>query len=284
MAGPGDLVLTVPALRSNATSGRTLLWSGGIGDFLHYVSRLDGFLDSLPRAAEVTVFVEATNPDNVRSLLGRCLAGIHVEYVPARLHWTKTNPLLDPTFAGDRADRPAFRYLAQRADLIEDWFLPSFCQQYPVRTARLDWLRVASPEPAVAIAARDKGFLWFPEESLVRRVAARLGQRGLFSLGTADEALPYLPAFEACPSAEAALIRACAASLLIGVDTGMATARELLGLPNVYCVSEHWLARQMKPWGYWGPEMAARSRSRFAYDGPQLEGLVEDLAAGPAAA
>ena len=87
-----------------------LLWSGGIGDFLHYVSRLTSFMQEKGLApADFDVVVEATSPVNVGEMLRACVPEVHIEFAPPAIHWTKAHPLLEIDNEQDRRERPAFR-------------------------------------------------------------------------------------------------------------------------------------------------------------------------------
>ena len=245
---------------------RTLLWSGGIGDFLHYTTKLDSYLASSALAAgNLRIILEATSPENLRSFLARTLPEIEVGFVPPALHWIISTPLLNPHDSVERANRPAARYVQHHWGAFEDWFWPLACLDHSPSTRRLEWLLHGAGESNdVVISARDKGVLWFPEEGSVRALADLLPGRTLIYVGTANERRPYLHPFRVCATAEEALSLSCRARLLIGVDTGLATVRELLGKPNVYCLDQYWLDRFMVRFGFWTGQMQQKTRSAFA--------------------
>src|SRR4051794_33410108 len=90
-----------------------LIMSGGIGDYLHYLCRIDALLSDIVIASErVDVFVESTVPEQVKSLFEVALPEFRLLFVPAHLHWTKTNPLLDVNRKQDRINRPAYQFVA----------------------------------------------------------------------------------------------------------------------------------------------------------------------------
>jgi hypothetical protein len=261
---------------------RTMLWSGGIGDFLHYLIKVDGYTKTLGlEPADLTIYFEATNPANIRSFLARALPEVNVHFVPPALHWIIATPLLDAHDPHERAQRPAARFVRQQVGSFQDWFGPLACRQYRTSTERLRWLLDDAPAGrTVVLSARDKGFLWFPSREVVARVATLLGDRPLLCLGTASEETDYLQPFRVCTSAEEALRLSCQAELLIGVDTGLATVRELLGKPNIYCADQYWLERFMVRFGFWSEELSRRSSSTFASDPGQLLDRVAEHLAG----
>ena len=91
-------------------------------------------------------------------------------------------------------------------------------------------------------------------------------------VGLPDEKPAWPTRFVHARSAWDALTMGVAAALFVGTDTGVATARELLHLPSIYCISRFWLEHPMTKYGYWPESMARRTRSAFAFS-------EEDLAA-----
>lgn len=258
----------------------SLLMSGGIGDFLHYIVRFSSFLiRSNVTLSRLRVFVESTNPRQVESLFQTCLPEVQCHFVPPNLHWTKTNPLLNVNRQRDRVNRPAYRYVLQNgAAKVEDWFLPFLCRDYPVDPARLNCLldnRSAGDEQTVFVSTRDKGFLWWPSRESFLLLAELIPPRyRVIYVGTPDERLPWLDEFTSAPSVLEALKLSCAATLFVGTDTGFATARELLGMPNIYCVNEYWYEELMVKYSYWTEQMNEASGSRFAFDTTQLRAAL----------
>lgn len=252
-----------------------LLISGGIGDFLHCLTFVDGLLaESGLRPQDMIVVVESTRPAEVRSLFSGCMSEFDVRYIPGNIHWTKTNPLLNPYSERDRSQRPARLYLADRGiEVFEDWFLPFLAMRYERSTRRIESQFASDLDSTdlVLVSTRDKGFPWWLSDASVDAVHSNVpsGSR-VFEIGSDDEILGKFGSRMVARSTAEALAIACSARLLIGTDTGFATVRELLGLPNIYCVSPFWKERFMERFGYWSATMDSRSQSRFAYD---LEGL-----------
>jgi hypothetical protein len=257
-----------------------LLVSGGIGDFLHYILRFSSFMQSRAlNPAEVNVFVESTKPKQVESLFRVTLPGVAVHFVPAQLHWTKTNPLLSVDCLEDRINRPAYRYvLSQGFSVIEDWFLPFLCKEYPADYGRLEFLRanrLHGTRPQIIASIRDKGFLWWPSEvafAELRRCVPN--EYELVFVGTEDERLPGAEEFVTTPTVADGLTLSCNAALFVGTDTGFATARELFGLPNIYCVDRYWFENLMVRYKYWDDSMAERTRSYFAFSVSDLKSVL----------
>lgn len=258
---------------------KALLFSGGIGDYLHYIVRVDDFMarTSLqPRA--FTIIVESTNAARVKSLFANCLPEFDVFFMPDAIHWTKTNPLLDVNNEYDRRNRPAFIHAALYGyDIMEDWFLPFLCMQYAECTDRLQLFR-AQPvqQGTVCISARNKGCAWWPSAQAIDTLAALLKDRDFYFTGTADEHAGISAHFVSFPSVFDALVHIARAGLFIGTDTGFATLRELLGLQNIYCIDEYWYRELMVKYLYWTDAMARKSISSFAFSLPELQSRLAD--------
>jgi hypothetical protein len=251
-----------------------LLMSGGIGDYLHYIARLDSLLEREeidPR--RLAIFVESTAPQGVMSLFATALPDLSVRFTPPPLQWTRAHPLLDVLSSHDRLNRPAYRYVSGFGfRRIIDWFLPFCCDDCPPAERRLRWLLAGDdavePTPSIAVSLRDKGFLWWPSRDIclhVRNVGRRLGLPVQF-LGTPPERPMWLPEMLTAPDGLAALRLAAAARLFIATDTGLTTIRELLGLPSIYCINEYWHHDVMVRHGYLSDAMLARSGSLIACD------------------
>jgi hypothetical protein len=252
-----------------------LLLSGGIGDFLHYIARIDSF----QRVRELTpenidIYVEGTNPANIKSLFNTLLPEFRIQFLRGAIHWTKTNPLLVPASEKDRRNRPAMHYVSSLGyHHIEDWFLPFLCQHYQVSTRRIQSFAddALFKENYVTVSARDKGFMWWPSltaDSIIKRCVP--ASYKIFYIGDEHERMPWMKRYLIKPDATDGL-RFCAnAKLFIGTDTGFATLRELLGKPNVYCISEYWYEELMVAYSYWNEVLAQESRSRMVYDSEDL--------------
>jgi hypothetical protein len=254
-----------------------LLVSGGIGDFLHYIVRFSSFLEHCSCPPEgLTVFVEATQPRQVERLFKTCLPEVDCHFIPPSLHWTKSNPLLNWNRDYDRTNRCAYQYvLSKGAKIVEDWFLPSFCGDYSVRVDRLEVLRGAAvPQagPSVFVSTRDKGFLWWPSidaSIVIERYVTR--SFNVMYFGTENERLPWLRSYTVASDVFEGLTLSCKCNLFIGTDTGFATAREFLRMPNIYCINRYWYDELMIGHKYWTKEMADATTSHFAFDLPGLE-------------
>jgi len=257
------------------------MMSGGIGDFLHYISLFDALLArSNANSHGIRVFVESTRPAEVKSLFDVCMGDVDVQYIPSHLHWTKTNPLLDPYSARDRAQRPARLYLDRLGySSVEDWFLPFLVSGYPKSLERFKAFTTNSSQRRfILVSARNKGFPWWLDESSAEILGAALrGRFDLIEIGTPDELTGRFGTRFCANNTAEGLKLACSARLLVGTDTGFATLRELLNLPNVYCVSAYWKDRFMQRLGYWNESMALTSKSRFAYDRIQLMAALSEL-------
>ena len=249
---------------------RALLMSGGVGDYLHYLTRLDSWINvNGIDPQQLTIFVESTVPMQVASLFARAFQYLHFEFLPAAIHWTKTNPLLVAESETDRINRPAYRFVAERGfDSITDWFLPFSCREYKSDEAPLTRI-VTDPQIMgryLVIAARDKGFLWWPHQDLCREIEAMIpiGMQ-LVYLGTPNERQDYMRGFLNTNDVAEALSISYHAALFIGTDTGTATIRELTGRKNIYCVNRFWVDELMVRYGYWNDSLRHRSKSVFTF-------------------
>ena len=254
---------------------RALLMSGGIGDYLHYLTRLDSWINVNGIDPEhLTIFVESTVPTQVASLFARAFQYLHFEFVPAAIHWTKANPLLVAESETDRINRPAYRFVAERGfDSITDWFLPFSCGEYKSDESPLTRI-VTEPSNTgryLVIAARDKGFLWWPHQDLCREIEAitPIGMQLLY-LGTPNERQDYMRGFLNTNDVAEALSISYHAALFIGTDTGTATIRELTGRKNIYCVNRFWVDELMVRYGYWNDSVRQRSKSVFTFSADQF--------------
>lgn len=251
---------------------RALLWSGGIGDYLHYLGRLPHLLSTLTvPAADLTIFVESTVPAQVARIFALAFPLLRFEFVPAAIHWTKTNPLLDVTRLTDRQQRPAYRYVRQRGyAVMDDWFLPFCCEEYRFDSTPLLRIVGAAPGtsmPTAVISLRDKGFLWWPTVQVLEDLEALLtGWRKIY-FGTPIESLPGFSGMVTATDVAEALAASYWADLFIGTDTGLATIRELTGRKVVYCIDEYWLQELMVRYRYIDP---ARTASDFVFCREQL--------------
>jgi len=197
-------------------------------------------------------------------------------FVPARLHWTKTNPLLDVNRAQERSNRPAYQFVASLGyRRIIDWFLPFVLPS----TARPEIDRVAAllnetggtPGPEIIVSLRDKGALWWPSESLCGALQTLAeGYGDIVFIGTTVERPEWQPEMITMPDVLAALRLSARARLFVGTDTGLATVRELVGLPNVYCVTGYWYRELMIRYGYISPAMLQASGSVVATTGAAM--------------
>jgi hypothetical protein len=264
-----------------------LLFSGGIGDYMHYLTRWDNFLiDRNIAPADIAVFVESTVPAMVRSIFEAGLPGVAVRFVPAQHHWTKTHPLLDVLNLEDRQQRPAFRYVqAQGFHEIVDWFLPFCCDHLPASQERI--VRMLSQDsslepasgPAIGVSLRDKGSLWWPHPDLIREIAelCRARSISLVLMGTPNEKPAWLNMLTTASDVLSALRLSASARLFISTDTGLATVRELLRKKTLYCLTEHWLRSIMMRYRYITPAMLAASGSRVVFDGTGCRQAVHDF-------
>jgi hypothetical protein len=106
-------------------------------------------------------------------------------------------------------------------------------------------------------------------------------------LGTAVEQPAWLPELHTAPDALAALRLAANARLFVGTDTGLATIRELMGRPSIYCVNRYWHRDVMERYGYLSDDMLAASGSRVVYDAracaAALDRLMPEMLPAPTA-
>lgn len=253
-----------------------MLMSGGIGDFLHYLCRLPHYLSANSiDLSKFIVYVESTAPRRVQRMFQLSFPELEFAFVPARLHWTDTNPLLVPDREADRMFRPAYQYVRSLGFTdITDWFLPFLCVDYRVDPAPL--LRVAgetiqASRRYVVISARDKGFLWWPTKEIVEELESMLSEHyQVLYLGTdMEKEMLGSRALQAGDVAEG-LALSYHAHLFIGTDTGFATMRELTGKKNLYCINEYWLNELMYSYKYINESMLKASGSVFAFNRGQL--------------
>jgi hypothetical protein len=258
-----------------------LLLSGGIGDYLHYLVRLPSLCErnGLDRN-NLVVFVESTVPAAVTPLFRLTLNEFDVQFIPAAWHWTKTNPLLVPVDEHQRVNRPAYQYVLGLgfARLI-DWFLPFLCHTHPSDERVLQPLLTGrSPlgPNTVLVAARDKGAIWWPSEPAGAAVHQRFAPRHeVVYTGTENERLPWMSSWWTAPDVATALVASMHAELFVGTDTGLATVRELLGRPNLYCVTPFWFDELMVRYNYITADMISRSGSKVAKSHGELETLLD---------
>jgi hypothetical protein len=259
---------------------RALLLSGGIGDFLHYLSRIPSFLDqSGISPSDLLICIESTAPERVESIFRLAFPEFFFCFTPGFLHWTRTNPLLIPHSELERIYRPAYQYLRQLGySEIEDWFLPFLCSSYEVNlepifriVAHRNFIGICQ----VVISARDKGFLWWPSAeafAMVQRVLPKEVQQ--LVLGTPDERTEWTGRLETPDRLEDALAASFSAELFIGTDTGLATVRELVGKKNIYCINQFWLQHMMVRYHYLGWSKSERTTSIFATNLGELRKAV----------
>jgi hypothetical protein len=254
---------------------RALLMSGGIGDYLHYLTRLDGWLDAERIDREgLTIFVESTVPTQVASLFARAFPILRFAFVPAAIHWTKTNPLLVPDREIERTNRPAYRFVVEQGfDPITDWFLPFCCSEYAPNESPLARIIAARPIAGsyLVVAAREKGFLWWPRQELCQRLETMVPPDvRLVYLGLPNERHDYMSGFVSATDVAEALAISYHAALFIGTDTGIATIRELTRRKNIYCVTRFWVDELMVRYGYWSDDRARRSPSVLTTSADEL--------------
>jgi hypothetical protein len=259
-----------------------LLMSGGIGDFLHYISKIQSFLRRKHLgASDVLVCVESTVPQRVEEIFRCAFPELSYCFTLGSLHWTRTNPLLLPHSEIERIHRPAYQYLRSLGfRMIEDWFLPFLCSEYASdRESLLRIVHNRTPfEGRFAVtSARDKGFLWWPSEAACVLVDQALptGVAQVY-MGTPNEAQSWMPRLNTPPSLRDALAASYAAELFIGTDTGLATIRELTGRKCIYCISEFWLKEMMVRYHYLDLAELHRTGSVFAYNLEHLRGALHE--------
>ena len=253
-----------------------VLLSGGIGDFLHYLAKIDDFMcrSGIGHSA-VTFYVESTRPSQVQSLFASALGEFDVRFVPAMLHWTRTNPLLVPQRKSDRVNRPAYRYVVEQGhDRIVDWFLPFLCTEYRIDRRRLKRIiegRSKFSGRYVVVSLRDKGFLWWPRQAVCKTLQTLLpADYEVVYVGTLDETVSWVDGMVTFANVSEALVCSYHADIFIGTDTGLATIRELTGKGNIYCVDEYWFREFMIKYGYWCEQLSRNSESIFVYTMTEL--------------
>lgn len=257
-----------------------LMMMGGIGDFLHYLTRLTAFLRGRRRGAGgLHIFVESLVPDQAEAVFTAAFPQLSYTFLPPSLHWANTFPLLTPSRGSDRLNRPAYRYVESLGFRdVTDWFLPFLCAGYEFDDAPLRRVIAGIPRrdgPYVVASARDKGFLWWPTAEVcgeVRRLVTR--SHRMVYVGTPNESVPDGGELETLPSVPEVLALSYHADLFVGTDTGLATFRELTGRKNIYCVSRFWVGEVMGRYGYLDEELRRRTRSAFAYSREDLLGLL----------
>ena len=258
-------------------NSRTMLWTGGLGDFLHYVTFIDAAieLESLE-----TLWLESSDPERIRTLVALLLPEISVGFVPAAMHWTRATPLLNPNSKQDRLARPAYEFVsAQTVGVVTDWMLPSDCGELPRSTHRLSRLvpdTVTDTRHECIVSLRDKGAGWWPSVDALRALyALGIDPTGI---GSPEETSPYRGVLSLAKVGDLreALSVALGSGLYVGTDTGLATARELLGYANIYCVTRSWVSNWMKPYGYW-PVSHDKPSGRFCCSVIELERALESF-------
>jgi hypothetical protein len=253
-----------------------LLLMGGIGDFLHYLTRLPAFLSEKRfEPSDMHVFVESLVPEQAEAVFTAAFPQLPFTFLPPSVHWASTFPLLTPSREIDRINRPAYRYVQSLGfRKITDWFLPFLCAKYEFDVSPLSRVIEGIPKrdcPYVVISARDKGFIWWPTRQLCDEVhEAVLMTHGVVYVGTPNERLPGGGELDTLPSIPEALALSHYADLYVGTDTGIATFRELTGKRNIYCVSRFWVDEVMARYGYFDAEVKRRTRSVFAFNREDL--------------
>lgn len=243
-----------------------------MGDFLHYITRLDGFMRSrCLEPSQLHVFVESSAPNQLVRFLSHCVPDLAVTLLPGSLHWTRADPLINPWSEAERMRRPAARLVAAACRRVEDWFIPALCAQYEPASDRVRALRPERTERRVVLLARDKGAIWWPHPGAVRAVLRLTPGFQHHWVGTDGESPDVALQVTTLDDALAAMRFVATASLLVGEDTGLATLREILGLPNFYCVAENWRKTCMEPYGYTPAWLFSTSSSGFATTREQLE-------------
>src|ERR1700753_439509 len=105
---------------------------GGIGDFLHYLTRMTAFLSKKRFGPDdLHVFVESLVPDQAEAIFTPAFPQLSFTFLQPSIHWASTFPLLTPSREVDRLNRPAYRYVESLGfRKITDWFLPFLCADY----------------------------------------------------------------------------------------------------------------------------------------------------------
>jgi hypothetical protein len=257
-----------------------LLVMGGVGDFLHYLTRLPDFLREKRLApSDLRVFVESLVPDQAEAVFTKAFPQLSFTFLCPAIHWANTFPLLTPSRRIERINRPAYRYVESLGfRQITDWFLPFLCDNYDFDISPL--LRVVAgipkqDHPYMVISARDKGFLWWPSRQVCRE-AHQLVTRThkAVYVGAPNETISGIDELETLPNVPEALALSYHADLFIGTDTGLATMRELAGKRNIYCVSRFWLEEVMIRYGYFDSRVRSQTKSAFAFSRPDLLNLL----------
>ncbi|MDQ3802862.1 MAG: hypothetical protein M3416_03295 [Acidobacteriota bacterium] len=257
-----------------------LLLMGGIGDFLHYLTRLPAFLSGKRFGpGDLHVFVESLVPNQAEAVFTAAFPQLSFTFLPPSFHWANTFPLLTPSRELDRVNRSAYRYVESLGfKEITDWFLPFLCAEYGFDVSPLSRVIGGIPKrdgTYVVISARDKGFIWWPTRQLcdeVHEIVTRT--HGVVYVGTPNERLPGGGDLETLPDVPEALALSYHADLYVGTDTGIATFRELTGKRNIYCVSRFWVDEVMIRYGYFDAELRRRTRSAFAFSREDLLTLL----------
>lgn len=253
-----------------------LLLMGGIGDFLHYLTRLPAFLSEKRfDPSNMHVFVESLVPDQAEAVFTAAFPQLPFTFLSPSVHWANTFPLLTPSRESDRINRPAYRHVQSLGfRKITDWFLPFQCAKYEFDVSPLSRVIEGLPKrdsPYVVISARDKGFIWWPTRQLCDEVHEIVTMtRRAVHVGTPNERLPGGGELETLASIPEALALSHYADLYVGTDTGIATFRELTGRKNIYCVSRFWVDEVMVRYGYFDLEAKRRTRSVFAFSREDL--------------
>jgi hypothetical protein len=253
-----------------------LLLMGGIGDFLHYLTKLPNFLREKDLGpSDLHIFVESVVPDQAEAIFTTAFPQLSFTFLSPAVHWVNTFPLLTPSRQIERVNRPAYRYVASLGfQEIIDWFLPFLCSEYESDPSPLFRLMAGAPHrkyPYVIISARDKGFIWWPTRELcdeVQKIVART-HRAVY-IGTPNECIPGANEIESLPNVLEALALSFHADLFIGTDTGLATIRELTHKKNIYCISRFWFKELMVRYGYFDSQLRQKTKSEFVFNRKEL--------------
>jgi hypothetical protein len=261
-------------------SQHALLLMGGIGDFLHYLTRLPAFLGERRYGpGDLHVFVESLVPDQAEAVFTAAFPRLSYTFLPPSIHWANTFPLLTPSREVERVNRPAYRYVESLGFRgMTDWFLPFLCSGYEFDQSPLARIIAGMPRreyPYVVISARDKGFIWWPAPQVCEQVREAVTRtHRAVCVGTPNECVPGVAEVETLPGVRAALALSYHADLFVGTDTGLATFRELTGKRNIYCISRFWLGELMERYGYFDGEIRRRTKSAFAFSREELLDLL----------